>query len=67
MRSDVIANCMLAFRALESRNGVTAAELSEALGLSLRSAYRYIDAASVVAPVIETGTRPARFRIEGKA
>lgn len=64
MRLDNIIKCYLTIQALKRDGGVTAKELMEMLKCSSKTAYRYIDAASDVLPVVEYGKQPKRFELK---
>ena len=62
MRLDRIIRCFQVIEALSTRRGKATKELRDVLGCSLKTAYRYIDAASCVFVVSESGY-PKRFKI----
>jgi predicted DNA-binding transcriptional regulator YafY len=63
MRCDTLMRCFQTIEALRRKHGVTAKELAEELGLHSRSAYRYLDAASLVLPVTQDDGSPSRFSL----
>lgn len=64
-RSTRLNDLVAAFQTIDAlRRPITAAQLAERIGRSRRTAYRYIDAASIVFPVVQEGGYPARFRID---
>ena len=60
-RGDILIRAMTLIRCLEGPT--SARELSRHMGCSERTTYRYIQAASLVFPVTQTPTRPARYQI----
>ena len=62
MRLDTYIRCFQTINALKRRYGVTAKELQCILGCSLKTAYRYLDSASIALPVMSEGY-PARYRL----
>lgn len=63
MRHDTLIRCFQTIEAMITGAGVTANELSQRLKVSRRTAYRYIDSASIVMPVVQSPETPARFKI----
>ena len=66
MRCDNIIKCFKTVEALKKPRGVTAKELSSIINASTRTAYRYIQAASLVLPVFEHGGQPHRYELTDK-
>jgi hypothetical protein len=62
MRLDNLIKCFQTIDALNQRNGITAKELQHKLKCSLKTAYRYLDAASLVLNVTADGY-PQRFKL----
>ena len=63
MRADIIIKCTKAIRAMSKPGGITAASMADALGVSKRTAYRYVDAISLVLPVFQHEGYPAKFEL----
>lgn len=62
-RADIMLRCYMTIMALSAKSGITATRLAETLGISRRSVYRYLAAASLVLPIYEIQEAPAHFKL----
>jgi predicted DNA-binding transcriptional regulator YafY len=68
MRHDTIIRCFQTIEAMDMKGGTTAKELAKHMGVSVRTAYRYIASASVAKSVVKHPGAPTRFeRIKPEA
>ena len=61
-RGETLESCFQIITLLQRRRGVSAVEAAEHLGVSRRTAYRYLNAASLVLPVWTKGAQPKRYK-----
>ena len=66
-RLDVMKRCYQVIEILNSNNGISAVDIADRIGVHRRSAYRYIDAASLVLPVVEIQGNPTLFMLEERS
>ena len=66
-RLDQTIKCFQTIQALNRPRGITAPQLQDILECSLSTAYRYLDSASCVFPIISDNGWPAKFKFMGGA